>query len=45
MAELKKKTVVLVSGGVDSTTCLAISQHEGYESFALSFNYGQRHRA
>ncbi|MGD0398203.1 MAG: 7-cyano-7-deazaguanine synthase QueC [Syntrophobacteraceae bacterium] len=45
MTELKKKTVVLVSGGVDSTTCLAIAQHEGYEAFALSFDYRQRHRA
>ena len=36
---------MLVSGGVDSTTCLAIAQHEGYEVFALSFNYRQRHRA
>jgi 7-cyano-7-deazaguanine synthase len=40
-----KKAVVLVSGGVDSTTCLAIAGHEGYELFALSFNYGQRHKA
>src|SRR5208337_2257659 len=45
MVDSKKKAVVLVSGGIDSTTCLAIAQHEGYEAFALSFNYGQRHRA
>ena len=45
MADEGKKAVVLVSGGLDSTTCLAISKHEGYEAFALSFNYGQRHRA
>ena len=44
MADEGKKAVVLVSGGLDSTTCLAISKHEGYEAFALSFNYGQRHR-
>jgi 7-cyano-7-deazaguanine synthase len=35
--------VVLLSGGLDSTTCLAISQHEGFEPVALSFRYGQRH--
>ena len=45
MVNKKKKAVVLVSGGIDSTTCLAICKHEGYEAFALSFNYGQRHRA
>lgn len=39
------KAVVLVSGGVDSTACLAIAAHEGYELFALSFSYGQRHKA
>ncbi|MGC9967128.1 MAG: 7-cyano-7-deazaguanine synthase QueC [Syntrophobacteraceae bacterium] len=45
MSDEKKKAVVLVSGGIDSTTCLAIAGHEGYEAFAVSFNYGQRHRA
>lgn len=40
-----EKAVVLVSGGVDSTACLAIAAQEGYELFALSFSYGQRHKA
>src|SRR5215469_4290303 len=35
--------VVLLSGGLDSTTVLAIARSEGYESHALSFRYGQRH--
>lgn len=38
-----KKTVVLLSGGLDSTTCLAIAQKQKFEVFALTVNYGQRH--
>jgi 7-cyano-7-deazaguanine synthase len=37
--------VVLLSGGLDSTTTLAIAKHEGFEPHALSFRYGQRHSA
>ena len=38
-----KRCVVLLSGGIDSSTTLAIARSEGYEVFALSFRYGQRH--
>ncbi len=38
------KAVCLLSGGLDSATCLAYSRKHGYESYALSFDYGQRHR-
>jgi len=40
----KGKAVVLLSGGLDSATTLAVAVHEGYKCHALSFNYGQRHR-
>jgi 7-cyano-7-deazaguanine synthase len=41
--ETNKKAVVLLSGGVDSTTTLAHAMAGGYECYALSFDYGQRH--
>ena len=41
----KPKAIVLLSGGLDSATCLAIARQEGFEPIALSFDYGQRHNA
>jgi len=40
---MPKSAVVLLSGGVDSTTVLAIARHEGFECNTLTFQYGQRH--
>jgi 7-cyano-7-deazaguanine synthase len=40
---MQKKAIVLLSGGLDSATCCAIAKSEGFELFALSFAYGQRH--
>lgn len=40
---MKKKAVVLLSGGIDSATAAAVARAEGYELYALTFRYGQRH--
>jgi len=40
-----KKAVILLSGGLDSTTCLAYAKSKNFDCYALSFNYGQRHQA
>jgi 7-cyano-7-deazaguanine synthase len=42
-SEPHKKAVVLLSGGIDSTTALAIARKEGFDLYAISFDYGQRH--
>ncbi len=39
---MSKRAVVLLSGGLDSTTCLAIAKSQGFDCYALSFRYGQR---
>ena len=40
---MDKKAVVLLSGGLDSSTCCAIAKSKGFEIYAMSFAYGQRH--
>jgi 7-cyano-7-deazaguanine synthase len=43
--EITRPAIVLVSGGLDSATCLAIARADGFRCHALSFRYGQRHHA
>lgn len=45
MTQIRPPAVVLLSGGLDSTTTLAIAKADGYQPYALSFRYGQRHSA
>jgi len=42
---MQKKAIVLLSGGLDSITVLALAKNQGYKCYALSFDYGQRHNA
>ena len=43
MSSKNKKAVILVSGGLDSATTLAIARKMGFDRFAMTFRYGQRH--
>ncbi len=40
---MKKRAVIVLSGGLDSTTCMAIAKAKGYELYPITFHYGQRH--
>jgi 7-cyano-7-deazaguanine synthase len=42
---MSKKAIILLSGGLDSITVLALAQQQGFDCYALSFDYGQRHGA
>ncbi len=44
MADEQRRAVCLLSGGLDSATCLALARRDGFACYALSFDYGQRHR-
>ncbi len=44
MAKRVKRAVVLLSGGLDSSTCLAVARRDGHEAHCLSVDYGQRHK-
>ncbi|MCK5926532.1 MAG: 7-cyano-7-deazaguanine synthase, partial [Methylococcales bacterium] len=42
---MSKKAIILLSGGLDSITVLALAKQQGFLCYALSFDYGQRHNA
>jgi len=42
---MQKKAIILLSGGLDSITALALAQQHGFHCYALSFNYGQKHNS
>ena len=42
---MSKKAIILLSGGLDSSTVLAIAKSQGYECYAMTINYNQRHNA
>lgn len=44
MSENTKRAVIILSGGLDSTTCMGLAKEAGYDLFPISFDYGQRHK-
>ena len=42
---MQKKAIILLSGGLDSITVLALAKQQGFQCYVLSFDYGQRHNA
>jgi 7-cyano-7-deazaguanine synthase len=44
MSNKKKKAVIILSGGLDSTTCMGMALEDGFELYPITFDYGQRHR-
>jgi 7-cyano-7-deazaguanine synthase len=44
MSKLNTKAIVILSGGLDSTTCMGMAQEQGFELYPITFDYGQRHR-
>jgi 7-cyano-7-deazaguanine synthase len=44
LSQFMKKAVVILSGGLDSTTCMGMAREAGYELYPITFNYGQRHQ-
>ncbi|MCU0719589.1 MAG: 7-cyano-7-deazaguanine synthase QueC [Pirellula sp.] len=44
MQNSSNRAVILLSGGLDSATCMAMAKNQGFEPYAISFRYGQRHR-
>ncbi len=45
LTKTEKRAVILLSGGLDSATVVAMARAEGYVCYTMSFDYGQRHRA
>ncbi len=43
MCNVNKKAVIVLSGGLDSTTCMGIAKEKGYELYPITFHYGQKH--